>query len=112
MGAPLLRLFETPANERVDVNVEPDIYNQTTAGDMGILLEAVDRCARSQPNLIQQTFGEDVSPSECQLMIDSLAQNKTAVLLEAGVPEGTRLAHKHGWIEDRSSSCTSTRPAS
>jgi hypothetical protein len=26
-----------------------------------------------------------------------LARNKIAVLLEAGVPEGTRLAHKHGW---------------
>ncbi len=27
-----------------------------------------------------------------------LSANKTAVLLEAGIPETTKIAHKHGWI--------------
>ena len=31
-------------------------------------------------------------------MIDALVKNKIAVLLQAGLPEGTRIAHKHGWI--------------
>jgi beta-lactamase class A len=30
-------------------------------------------------------------------MIDLLAQNKIGSLIEAGVPDGTRVAHKHGW---------------
>jgi hypothetical protein len=30
-------------------------------------------------------------------MIDFLAENKIGILIEAGVPEGTRVAHKHGW---------------
>ena len=31
-------------------------------------------------------------------MLEELSTNKTAVLLEAGIPETTRVAHKHGWI--------------
>jgi hypothetical protein len=31
-------------------------------------------------------------------MISYLVLNKIAVLLQAGLPEGTRIAHKHGWI--------------
>jgi hypothetical protein len=29
-------------------------------------------------------------------MLDLLSANKTAVLLEAGIPETTKIAHKHG----------------
>jgi hypothetical protein len=32
-------------------------------------------------------------------VLDLLAQNKIAWLLEASVPEGTRVAHKHGWTQ-------------
>ena len=31
-------------------------------------------------------------------MIEILVQDKLGALLQAGVPEGTRIAHKHGWI--------------
>jgi len=31
-------------------------------------------------------------------MIDFLALNKIGVLIEAGVPDGTKVAHKHGWV--------------
>jgi beta-lactamase class A len=31
-------------------------------------------------------------------MIDLLAQNKMPSLLEAGVPDTTEVAHKHGWV--------------
>jgi len=33
-------------------------------------------------------------------MIDLLSRNRIGVLIEAGVPEGTRVAHKHGWVSD------------
>jgi hypothetical protein len=32
-------------------------------------------------------------------MLDLLAQNKLGYLIEAGVPEGTRVAHKHGFVD-------------
>jgi len=31
-------------------------------------------------------------------MLDFLSLNDIAVLIKAGIPEGTRIAHKHGWI--------------
>jgi len=36
-------------------------------------------------------------------MINFLAGDKIGVLIEAGVPEGTQVSHKHGWITDPSS---------
>jgi hypothetical protein len=43
-------------------------------------------------------FPNEITQAECQDMLNVLSQNRIGVLLEAGVPEGTRLAHKHGWV--------------
>ena len=37
LGAPLLNLYQTPANRRQDINVDPDVYNQTTPQEIGEL---------------------------------------------------------------------------
>ena len=31
-------------------------------------------------------------------MVNLLVANKLPVLLTAGIPDGTRIAHKHGWV--------------
>ncbi|HEY5901393.1 MAG TPA: serine hydrolase, partial [Anaerolineales bacterium] len=36
----------------------------------------------------------------CGQIINYLVQDKIGVLIEAGVPEGTQVAHKHGWVVD------------
>lgn len=97
-GAELLRRFTTSANQRVDISTQPDIYNQTTASEIGMLLSDIYACA-SGGGTLRAVFPEGIQPSECRKMLDLLAQNKIGVLLEAGVPEGTRVAHKHGWTE-------------
>ena len=33
-------------------------------------------------------------------MINFLVLDKIGVLLQAGLPEGTQFAHKHGWVTD------------
>jgi beta-lactamase class A len=33
-------------------------------------------------------------------MLDYLAKNRIGVLIQAGLPEGTQIAHKHGWITE------------
>jgi len=33
-------------------------------------------------------------------MINYLTLNRIAVLMQAGLPEGTQIAHKHGWITE------------
>lgn len=99
-GAPLLQRFQTPGNSRTDVSTEPDDYNQTTPAEMGQLMDDIYQCAENGGGTLRAVFPDQISQSECRQMLDYLQKNRIAVLLQAGVPEGTRMAHKHGWILD------------
>lgn len=99
-GAPLLDRYTTPANQRTDLSTDPDMYNQTTAGDMGLLLAGIYHCASDGTGTLVETFGAAVTQAECKEMVDLLAANRKAVLIEAGLPEGTRMGHKYGWVTD------------
>lgn len=100
MGAHLLQIFETPANQRPDINLQPDIYNQTTPREMGMLLGAIYKCAEENSGLLIDTFPGQITQAECKQMIELLVSDKLPYLLTAGLPEGTKIAHKHGWIEE------------
>jgi beta-lactamase class A len=100
LGAPLLQRYSTPANQRFDYTTDPDVYNQTTTADLGMLLDDIYQCAQTGGGTFAAVFGGDISQSECQLMITYLTQNKIAVLLQAGLPDGTNIGHKHGWITE------------
>ena len=89
----------TPANSRRDVNTEPDPYMQTTPLDMGLLLEMIYQGARGGGTLIAAYPGQ-ITPEECQAMLELMKSNRIGSLIEKGLPEGTPLAHKHGWIGD------------
>ena len=99
-GAPLLQRYLTPANQRLDYATDPDVYNQTTTEDMGMLLDDIYQCAQTGGGTFAAVFQGEISQSECQLMITYLTQNKIAVLLQAGLPDGTNFGHKHGWIAE------------
>ncbi len=98
IGSPLLRVFKTPANQREDVNTDPDLYNQTTPSDIGMLLEDIYLCADKGTGTFKAVFGDAITQAECQLMIDYLTQNKMPFLLKAGVPDVNVVAHKHGYV--------------
>jgi beta-lactamase class A len=100
LGAPVLQLFETKANTRTDIFLDPDIYNQTVPGEAGQLLSAIYACAYNSDGLLIETFGEEITPDECQLMIDVLAKNRIGALIEAGLPPQASIAHKHGWVRE------------
>jgi len=99
-GSPLLQRFSTPANQRTDITTNPDSYNQTTASDMGMLLVDIYQCAEEGGGALVAAFPEKMNRTTCRQVIDYLLQDKIGVLLEAGVPEGTQVAHKHGWVLD------------
>jgi beta-lactamase class A len=99
-NAPLLKHFSTPANQRTDVNTNPDIYNQTTPAEMGMLLEDMYQCSENGGGTFAAAFPGQFNQSECKAMINYLFRNRIGVLIEAGLPGGTQLAHKHGWITD------------
>lgn len=97
-GSPLLIFPQTPGNQRADVTTSPDPYNQTTAAEMATLLVDIYRCSQGGGALLA-IFPEEINSEECDKMIDLLAQNNLGALIEAGVPEGTRVAHKHGFTD-------------
>lgn len=98
LGAPLLARIETPSNQRNDIYTDPDPYNQTTATDMGMLLADIYQCAQSGGGALVAVFGERITQSECREIVELLSKNLLGALLEGGAPEGTRIAHKHGWV--------------
>jgi hypothetical protein len=86
-GAPLLQKFETPANLRSDVDTEPDVYNQTTPTEMGMLLEDIYRCAEKDDGTFQAVFPGEMTQSKCQQMI-ALLSEQNGVLL-TGIQKGS-----------------------
>ncbi len=99
-GSPLLFRYQTPANSRPDLNTDPDPYSQTTLTDMGMLLEDIYQCAQLGGGALLAAFPNEITQAECQSMINLLSGNRIAVLFEAGIPEATQIAHKHGWVTD------------
>ncbi|HUE98180.1 MAG TPA: serine hydrolase [Anaerolineales bacterium] len=100
---PLLERIQTPANLRTDVLTDPDAFNQTTPSDIGMLLSDIYQCAETEGGALIAAFPDKITSEICRQMITFLASDKIGVLVEAGVPEGTQVAHKHGWISDPSS---------
>ena len=100
VGAPLLQAYDTPANTRLDINTNPDFYNQTSTAEIGQMLAEIYHCAQDGGGSLPLVFDGAITQAECQLMLSYLARNRIGVLIEAGAPEGTQVAHKHGWVTD------------
>jgi beta-lactamase class A len=100
---PLLERIQTPANQREDIFTDPDDFNQTTPSDIGMLLSDTYQCAENGGGALIAAFPEKINSEICKQMITFLTTDKLGVLIQAGVPEGTQVAHKHGWISDPSS---------
>ena len=90
-------VVRTPANQRTDINTDPDPFMQTTPADMAALLTMLYQCAQHGGGGLAVAFAGEVTRAECDAVIELLSRNKTATLIEAGVPEGTTVAHKHGF---------------
>jgi beta-lactamase class A len=99
-GAPLLNVFNTPANQRTDITTEPDPYSQTTPSEIGQLLQDLYQCAKMDGGALIAAFPGEITQAECQSMINYLIQDRIALLIQSGVPDGTNVAHKHGWVTD------------
>jgi beta-lactamase class A len=100
IGSPLLKRFDTPANTRVDLTTGPDPYDQTTPADLGMLLEDIYQCAQNGGGSLIAAFPGEITQNECEAMITYLSKNDIPALIQAGVPGGTTVAHKHGWANE------------
>ena len=94
----------TPANQMTDFTTHPDPFFQTTASDLARLYTAMYRCSKNDGGL-QEVFPGEFSAESCQSMIDWLSQVADPLIIKKGVPDGTAVAHKHGftdWLEGAS----------
>lgn len=91
---------QTRITDADQVRAEPDPFNQMTVADMGALLHAMYQCAVSEDGPLLTNFDGAYTPLECRKMLDTMTYNHINNFIEAGVPEGVRVAHKHGWIPD------------
>ncbi|GIJ27628.1 hypothetical protein Vqi01_27900 [Micromonospora qiuiae] len=69
---------------------EAGITNLVTAADLAALLDVVASGATAP--------GPVASPTGCTAMLDVLCAQQIRQDLAEGLPDGTRLAHKNGWV--------------
>ena len=101
-GAPVLQLFTTPANSRTDINLDPDVYNQSVTSELGDLLSELYTCANLGPqsSKLANVFADNLNQDECINILDLLSRNKIGLLIEGGMPPAASVAHKHGWTSE------------
>jgi len=98
-GARLGPGLATPKLLPGSVSANPDPFIQTSAHDMGALLEMIYDCSQGEGRLLEEYAGR-ISSENCQLILDDLKENPVRTMIGAGIPEDIPLAHKHGFAYD------------
>jgi len=99
-GCPTARARATAADAGEEALVpRADPLLQTTPREMGLLLAYIYQCAKGEGPLLERFPGEITVP-ECQAMLQLMGENADLQRIVAGLPAGTRAAHKSGWIHD------------
>jgi hypothetical protein len=83
-------------------NTNPDPYLQTTAEDIGTLFSLIYDCATLGSGLMAAYPGGEFTQTECRQMLELMSANDLLRLLQGGIPAGTRISHKNGWVADMS----------
>jgi beta-lactamase class A len=65
-----------------------------------MLLEDIYQCAQNGGGSFGAAYPNILTQKKCQDMVTFLGRNDIPVLIQAGVPAGTRVAHKHGWANE------------
>lgn len=81
---------------------QPDYSNQMTVDDLGWLLGGIYQCAFNNNGPLMSAAPGAFEQRECRQMVDVMSANNLGqpLLMSAGVPADTRVAHKHGWTPD------------
>ena len=94
------RAITAPQTDADQVRAEPNPTNQLTVDELGYFLGAVYDCAYNENGPLIGAAEDRLTPQECRKALHVMSNNTVDALLRAGVPAETRVAHKHGWIND------------
>ena len=81
-------------------NTDPDPYNQITPEDLGTLFALIYDCANYSSGLMVAFPNGEFTQQECKQMLELMSANNLLRLLQGGIPEGTRISHKNGWLTE------------
>jgi beta-lactamase class A len=87
-----------PPQEGPAPHTDADPSVRTTPAEISRIFLLISQCSNGEGALLD-TF-ENLSAERCRDMLDLLEQNGDRTRMVAGLPPGTRVAHKSGWIED------------
>ncbi len=87
----------TAANSQGQPDTRADPYVQTTPRDIGLMLEMIVECSQGGGTLLA-AYAREITQPECAQLLDFLKLNDVTDLIPAGLPEGTRVVHKHGYV--------------
>ncbi|MCG8350814.1 MAG: class A beta-lactamase-related serine hydrolase [Chloroflexales bacterium] len=88
-----------PAQEGALPYTEADPLVRTTPAEMSQVFLWIDQCSKGEGILLER-FESTLNAERCQEMLDRLEANEDATRLVSGIPEGVRVEHKSGWVED------------
>jgi beta-lactamase class A len=89
---------ETRPNPRFNTGADP--YNQTTTEDLGSLFSMIYDCASYGSGLMAAYPNGEFTQTECRQMVELMSANDLLRLLQGGIPDGTRISHKNGWVSN------------
>jgi beta-lactamase class A len=72
---------------------------RTTPKEISQVFLWIEQCRNGTGPLIER-YKKTLTPERCGLMLERLERNTDTTRMVAGLPKGTRVAHKSGWIED------------
>jgi beta-lactamase class A len=91
--------IRTESNSRTDLSTHPDADVQTTARDIGLMLEMLVACGQGGGTLLA-AYPDEITQAECQQALEFMKLNEVTDLIVSGLPENTRAVHKHGYVAD------------
>ncbi len=84
------------------IKTESDPYNQTTTEDMGTMFSMLYDCEHYGSGLMTAYPNGEYTQNECKQILELMSANDLLRMLQGGIPEGTRISHKNGWVSDMS----------
>ena len=91
-----------PAREGEPPYTAADKYLRTTPREMGELFVMLAQCADGTGPLLEK-YSDTISEALCDEMIAWLERPHDEERMVAGIPDGIKVAHKGGWIDDMQS---------
>lgn len=89
-----------PTSPNANYNTQPDPFNQTTTEDLGTMFAMIYDCAFYTSGLMAAYPNGEFTQQECQQMLNLMSANDLQRLLQGGIPPGTTISHKNGWLEN------------